>query len=192
MSNRKAIKIPSKNEKLAEFIGIMLGDGNIFMNKDVAQIRIAGDRKSEMEFMINFVKPLIVELFNIVPRIVFHKATNEVFVAIENRNLAEFFLSIGLSEGNKIKKQISIPSWNRNDKTLLKACLRGLIDTDGTVFRMSKRDFDNPRISFKTNNRRLLEDVRNSLIELGFHPSKIIINQIFISRLSDIKNLKKS
>jgi len=168
MSNRKAIKIPSKNEKLAEFIGIMLGDGNIFMNKDVAQIRIAGDRKSEMEFMINFVKPLIMELFNIVPRIVLHKATNEVFVAIENRNLAEFLLSIGLSEGNKIKKQISIPSWIRNDKTLLKACLRGLIDTDGSVFRMSKKDFDNPRISFKSNRTRVSPVKNNNKSNIYF------------------------
>lgn len=192
MSNRKSIRIPPKDRKLAEFVGIMLGDGNIFVNKDVAQIRIAGDPQSEMDFMLNFIKPLIADLFKIVPRVVFHKTKNEMFIAIENRNLVEFLLSIGLAQGNKIKNQVSIPSWIRKDKTLLKACLRGLIDTDGSVFRMSKKDFDNPRISFKSNNRRLLEDVRNSLIELGFHPSKIIINQVYISRLSDVKKFDET
>jgi len=187
MPNRKPIQIPTKNEKLAEFIGIMLGDGNIFINKDVAQVRIVGNPHTEMDFMINFIKPLIVDLFKIVPRILFHKTKNEVFIAIENRNLAEFLLSIGLAHGDKINNQVSVPSWIRKDKSLLKACLRGLVDTDGSVFRMSKEDFDNPRISFKSNNKKLLEDVRNSLIELGFHPSKIIINQIFISRLNDVK-----
>jgi len=187
MSNRKLIQIPNKNEKLAEFIGIMLGDGNIFVNKDVAQVRIAGDSRIEKEYMINFIRSLIIDLFKITPRTLYHKTKNEIFIAIENRSLVEFLLSIGLVNGNKINSQISIPSWIRKDKLLLKACLRGLIDTDGSVFRMSRKDFDNPRISFKNNNRKLLDDARNSLIELGFHPSKIIINQIFISRLNDVK-----
>lgn len=137
--------------------------------------------------MINFVKPLIEELFGITPRIVFHKTKNEIFIALENRNLVEFLISIGLRPGSKIKNHISIPQFIKKNENLLKACIRGLIDTDGSVFRMSKKDFDNPRISFKNNNRKLLKDVRSSLVQLGFNPSKIIINQIFISRLEDIK-----
>lgn len=45
MPNKILIKTQFKNKKLAEFIGVMLGDGNIFINKDVAQVRVTCNEK---------------------------------------------------------------------------------------------------------------------------------------------------
>lgn len=191
MGIRKPIKIPNKDEQLAELIGIILGDGNIFINKDVAQLRIVCNSLNEKDYLINFIKPLIENIFGITSRIVFHKTRNGIILSVENRNLIEFLISIGLMPGNKVKNQVTIPCWIRSDNKLLAACIRGLIDTDGSVFRMSKRDFDNPRIQFKNFNKALLEDVRNSLIELGFHPSKIIYKGIFLSRLNEVRRFSE-
>lgn len=52
--------------------------------------------------------------------------------------------------------KIGIPQWIKNDETYIKACLRGLIDTDGSIFRMSKRDKNLIRIGFTNHNSRLL------------------------------------
>lgn len=70
-----------------------------------------------------------------------------------------FLSSIGLISGDKIKNKVTIPTWIRADNNLLIPCIRGLFDTDGTVFRASKTS-NRWVIGFKNNNRILLEDVR--------------------------------
>ena len=89
--------------------------------------------------------------------------------------------------GNKIQNKSTIPKWILENEKFLKACLKGLIDTDGSVFRMSQKDFNLLRISFTNFNVELLNDVRLAFIKLGFNPTKIICNKgFFISRKDDI------
>lgn len=66
------------------------------------------------------------------------------------------------------------------NKRLLKSLCRGLIDTDGSIFRMSKKRPNLIRINFKNNNERLLQAVRKSFRILGFHSSKVITKMSFI------------
>jgi hypothetical protein len=57
---------------------------------------------------------------------------------------------------------------------------------------MSRRDSNLIRISFTNYNIGLLNDVRKTFLELGFHPSKIINEkQFFISRQEEIKKYLK-
>lgn len=188
MSERTKIKIPEKNENLAEFVGIMLGDGSIFVNRDVSQVRIHGDLLQEKSFMQSFISNLVTSLFGIRPLIRLIPEYGEINACVNSVNLVRFLTSIGLISGHKIQNQVSIPKWILKSQSLLTACVRGLIDTDGSVFRMSKKDSDNPRIEFKNFNNKLLEDTRKSFIELGFHPSQITTgNHFFISRLEEVR-----
>ena len=103
-------------------------------------------------------------------------------------SLVEFFVNMGLKSGDKIKNQTTIPSWIMKNKLFMKSCIRGLIDTDGSFYRMSKKDPKLMRIGFTNYNKKLLEDTRNLFIKLGFNPSKIIQNRQFtISRKEEIK-----
>lgn len=52
----------------------------------------------------------------------------------------------------------------------LKACIKGLIDTDGSVFPKS-RNKKLPQIEISSAIPNLREDIRNGLIKLGFKPS---------------------
>ena len=168
------IHIQKRNKKLAEFIGIMLGDGGIFVNRDVSQVTVTSNFETEERYLTEHVTALTKELFRVRVRWYKQKDSKAFRLKLNSVKLIKFLLESGLVAGNKVKNNVGIPGWIKLNLYLLRACLRGLFDTDGSVFRMSQRDSDLPRISFVNNSKRLLEDVRSGLIGLGFSPSKMI------------------
>ncbi len=186
---------PIINEKLAEFIGAVLGDGNITYYKKgkkigVYQIRIAGDLEKDKDYHLNHLKNICKEIFNLEAKEII--SSHERFLNCSSKELVEFFIGMGLKSGNKIKNQTTIPSWIWEKDSYIKACLKGLIDTDGSIFKMSNKDPNLLRISFTNYNETLLEDTRKGFIKVGFSPSKIILNkQFFISKKSDISKYLK-
>lgn len=131
-------------------------------------------------------------MFNIKSHSGKFKKQNAIYVEAHSRNLIEFLEYKGFKPGNKIKNNLTIPNWIWENNLYLKSCLRGLIDTDGSIFRMSKKDPNLIRISFVNHNATLLNDVRKAFLKLGFHPSKLINRrQFYISRQEEIKKYLK-
>jgi len=194
-SRGSTIKLNVSRDKkaLSEFIGIILGDGNVNFYKKgkkigVYQIRIAGDCNKDRLYHINYIKPLCESLFNLNAKIIENKNHNERFLFLSSKELVEFFIKMGIKSGNKITNQSTIPEWVFEKKSYIQACIRGLIDTDGSVFRMSKRDSNLIRINLKNYDFKLLNDARNAFIKLDFHPSKITCGNSFcISRQKEIE-----
>ncbi len=190
------ITIPKKDERLAEFIGAVLGDGNISCYKEgskirVYQVKIAGDYNADREYHC-YLKNISEKLFGLKVGEVVIPKNNERFLVLSSKKLVEFLIGEGLKAGDKIKNQITIPPWILKDRDCLRACIRGLIDTDGSIFRMSKRDSNLIRISFTNYNKTLLNDARNAFIALGFSPTRIIQNKrFFISKQSEIRKYLK-
>jgi len=188
----KTIYFPDKCKELAEFVGIILGDGNIYSyNKGnkigVYSVRIAGDYNKDKEYHLNFIQPLCLKLFKINARIRKHTINNERFICLDSKELVNYLETIGLKSGDKIKNNVGIPDWIFDNVEFLRTCVRGLIDTDGSVFRMSQRDSNLIRIGFTSHTPRLLNDTRAAFVKLGFSPSKIIDNRnFFISRQGEI------
>jgi intein/homing endonuclease len=146
----------------------------------------------DKRYHIIYLKRLIEEIFHLKAVEIKILQNNERFLDVYSINLVKFFRSIGINPGNKIKNQSTIPAWVWEDKVFMRACLRGLVDTDGSIFRMSKKDPNLLRISFTNYNNALIEDTRKAFIKLGFHPSKIILNkQFFLSRKEDINKYLK-
>lgn len=198
-SNGSLIKIiePKKDEKLAEFIGAILGDGNINYYKKgnkigVYQIKIAGDFKLDKDYHLNYLKPLGKKIFNLKIKEIHHAQNNERFLVIYSKQLIEFLMSLGLLPGDKIKNQTTIPSWIKENNNYLKTCIRGLFDTDGSIFKMSKRDSNLLRIGFTNYNLTLILDVKNALENMGF---KINFSKdkkhIYLSRKADVERYLK-
>lgn len=187
--NKVTISIPEKDERLAEFIGAILGDGNVsyYTKPGVYQVKIAGDYTADREYH-TYLKEIVGKIFNIRACEVLISRRNERFLVFSSKNLVEYLLKNELHAGDKIKSQVTIPSWIWKEDKNLRACLRGLIDTDGSIFRMSQRDSNLLRISFTNYNQRLLNDAHNAFRMLGFSPTKIIQNKrFFISKQADIK-----
>ena len=188
---------PKKDQRLSEIIGAILGDGNITFYKigkkvGVYHVKIAGDYKKDKEYHLNHLKNLMEEIFNLNVKEIVNPNHNERFLAVYSKKLVEFLVKIGLLAGDKIKNQVTIPGWVFNNQIYLRHCVRGLIDTDGSVFRMSQRDSNLIRISFTNHNHTLLKDTRNAFIKLGFNPSKIINDrQFFISKQEEIRKYVK-
>jgi intein/homing endonuclease len=190
----KSITSPKYSKKLAELIGIVLGDGNLHMlNKQSYMLRIAGHSVLDKDYLSNYVYRLCYDLFNISPKIYYSKRSQEMLVLVHSKAVVEFLIGAGLFTGNKITTKVDIPHWIIDNKSYIQACLRGLIDTDGSIFRMSNKDPHLLRLSFTNYNITLLTSTRNAFIALGYFPSKIITgHSFFISRKTDIvKYLKE-
>lgn len=187
----KEIKIPAKSNELAEFIGIMLGDGNVqsfVRSKKIAtyMVRVAGNRTDEYGYITVYVADLIRSLFGVQPKLEKVYA-NRLSLVVHSKSLVAYFTSQGLKPGNKIDNQVTIPEWIFQNKEFLKACVRGLIDTDGSIYMAGKW----PQICFKNHNLYLLRDFRKALISLGYYASKVTWNKVYISRKSDIQKFYK-
>ena len=168
--------IPKKDEFLAEFWGIMLGDGCLQKIKGykigVYGLDIAGHSEHDKEYLLNFVKPLCEKLFSIKCRIYWSKSSKCVHINADSRKLVEFFENNGFKSGNKILNLVGIPFWIKKNPKFLAVCLRGLFDTDGSFYRLTNQN--SHQIQFCNKNQRLLKEVRDSLLSLGIKTSKII------------------
>jgi len=179
------------DKKLAEFVGAVLGDGHVSYYKigkkiGVYGIRIAGDLEKDKDYHINYLTNLCKSIFNLNASEILGKHGR--FLDLRSKELVNFFISMGIKPGDKIINQSTIPNWIWGNKLFLRACIGGLIDTDGSIFRMSNKDPKLLRINFTNHNWTLLNDARKAFIALGFNPSKIINNrQFFISRQEEIK-----
>ena len=189
------IEIPKRSEKLAELIGIILGDGNINYYKKgkkigVYQVNIAGDKDLDRDYHLNYVALLFRELFGVKPVETLPKRNNGRHLIVSSKQLVNFFLANELKSGDKIKNQVTIPSWIKEDSFYLRACLRGLYDTDGSVYKLTNQN--SHQICFTNYNHRLLNDVRDSLLSLEIGVSKITKGRdILITKKSELRKFLK-
>jgi len=121
-----------QKETLAYVIGIAIGDGNLSNpNKRATRLRVACDRKYE-NTIINFVdaiqKVMPLNKVSIQPR-----KGNCVDISCYS-NKWENILGWKVGFGSKYAQNISVPSWIKRNKKYCKACLKGLFETDGSVY----------------------------------------------------------
>jgi len=194
--NTKEFLKPPNSKKLAELFGIILGDGHIENYKQGKKIRnysvtITGHEEDDKEYMTKYVPSLIYKLLK--ERVYFGnpKSNKAIFVRVYGKRIVNFLKEKELSSGNKKTNNQGIPRWIKKDKELLRYCIKGLIDTDGSVHKISK-DRKDLRICFTSYIPNLLREVKNSLEILGVSSSKIIKgNQIFVTKKSDVERYFK-
>lgn len=166
---RKSFNKPIFSEELAEFIGIMLGDGGISKN----QIKITFNAK-DIEYL-NFTGELISRLFDIPFGVCKRKNCLAFDVVISRVALVDFLTNeVGLKVGNKVQQQVDIPSWIKENKKFLLACVRGLVDTDGSVFKHSykvnNKIYHYKKLAFSNQSKPLITAVCQFFKDSGFSP----------------------
>ncbi|MGD0328465.1 MAG: LAGLIDADG family homing endonuclease [Minisyncoccia bacterium] len=181
----KNIRRPHRSEKLAEFIGIMMGDGGI----SKYQIIITLHHIDDLEYVI-FVVNLIKKLFRITPSI-YHSPKNSVNdIVVSRTELVRYLHELGLPIGNKVRQQFDIPVWIKRDKKFAMACLRGLIDTDGSIFTHRYRVKDTwyayKKLSFTSASKPLRRSVHALLGKFGLH-SRITGHDVRLDSIGDMK-----
>lgn len=166
-----------KDESLAEMIGIILGEGRLRwdqINRHY-QLDIILNYIDEKDYVF-YVKNYLSSLFKIRPKT--SRQINEdgtegkgVYLSIYNKNLVEDLISLGLIPGNKVENQVCVPKWIKNNKSLIIPCLKGLFDTDGSVFPVLKENAI--KLNFKNGSFPLVEDFKDMCESLKITTSKI-------------------
>lgn len=121
--------MPRHSARLAEFVGIVLGDGGLTSNQCEISLHMIDD----IDYA-EYVRNLANDLFDTQATTVSYPKHHVIKVIVSGVKFIEILEGLGLRVGNKIKHQVDIPEWiKKNDKYLV-ACMRGLYDTDGTSF----------------------------------------------------------
>ena len=168
MINHKFGKKLKCCEELAEIIGIIMGDGSIYLDKRNKYHTIICFNKKENQYF-NYVKNMIENFFQ---GYVFGKVEipNEFFLRNVSVYVGQQLIKFGLKSGNKITNKLTIPKWIEINKKYLISCVRGFFDTDGSVY----RKYGNyAQIEIKLGCEETLTSIRNALLKLGFHTTKI-------------------
>lgn len=141
-----------ENESLAELIGILLGDGHLHKKGEKSYLgsvlSISLNRIEESEY-VEYVRQLLISLFNEKPKLHARIDSKSIDLKIYNDQIIDFMILKGLLTGDKVKNQISVPNWIKKDelwiinnqknwelkyRSLVIGCLRGLVDTDGSIY----------------------------------------------------------
>jgi len=184
----KPISKPRYSQDLAEFIGIVLGDGGITQYQVTFTLH-SEDDKEYGKFVIHLTK----KLFNVPVSIYLNKKYSATNYVVSRKELVEFLTKkIGLKIGNKISQQIDIPLWIKNNKNYSIACLRGLIDTDGCVFthryKVNNKIYSYKKLSFTSLSKPLLLSAHKILKDIRLSPRLAGKKDV---RLDSIKDMKR-
>lgn len=149
-----------------EFIGIMMGDGGMSARQIFITLRHIDDKK-----YTKFAMQMIYRLFGLRPSLR-HIPKNSVnSIVVSRTNLVKYLHSLGLPIGDKIKQGLDIPNWIKNNQKLRLACIRGLVDTDGSIFthscKVNGKERRYKKLCFTTASKPLLRSVHEILQGLG-------------------------
>jgi DNA-binding transcriptional regulator WhiA len=174
-NKRGDIIIPSTySADLAEFVGIMLGDGSL--SKTQVSVTLGTKEYAYAEYVAS----LMAKLFGVKAKIIVSIEGYSV-VYIGSTELVKWFLKMGLVF-NKVKYQVDVPSWVSRDSEYMARCLRGLLDTDGSIYKLKF----GVQISFSNMSEPLLRSVRKMLFELNMKPSAVSAHRVYLTRRQDL------
>lgn len=160
------------SEELAEFVGILLGDGHIGNE----QWSITVSAKVDQEYS-QYIVQLIQGLFHFNPSYRVRSDCNVIVISGSGIGSIQYLISIGLKPGNKIKLQIDVPSWIKVNPIYSLACLRGLVDTDGGIFKhrytVNGKTYTYTKFAFVNRSIPLLQFAFKTLKNLQFNPKLI-------------------
>ena len=182
---RKAIKRPRKSDRLAEFIGIMLGDGSLSSR---FQVGVSFNSKTDRAYGA-YLQQLFRTLFGLSATIQRRADTYGWTVVASSRSLVEHLQRLGLVAGNKVAHQVDIPKWIWAKPSYQRACLRGLMDTDGSIYRYAHRvngsTYEHVALCFTNHSQPLLRSVQQLFINCRFR-SRVGRYHVFLNRQTEI------
>lgn len=161
------VKRPRPSRRLAEFVGIMMGDGGISDH----QLTVTLHAEDDLEYG-SFVSGLITDLFDAPVSVRPRRNCKATDYVVSRKSMVDYCVDhLGLKRGHKIRQGLTIPGWIISDVEYTKACVRGLFDTDGSVFthayRVKGKEYRYKKMAFTSRSQPLLRDVHEVLNNIG-------------------------
>jgi DNA-binding transcriptional regulator WhiA len=168
----------STQNKLAYLIGLAIGDGNLSNpNGRATRLRITCDVKYPN--IIESITQTLQELFPNNKVGVVNRNDHCVDVSCYSNKLEEL-LGWKARSGSKYQQKVSIPEWILNDQEFTTLCLKGLFETDGSVY----EDRGYKMVNFVTIIPQLSKNVFDMIVGLGFQPNL----QTFMPKVGELKH----
>lgn len=181
----KKISLPKKTVRLAEIVGVLMGDGSMATR----QIHIYLDLKADREYA-KYLQGLTEEVFGLKVNISKREDESTLVLRINSVKLVYFLRRIGLPIGNKIKQGLDIPSWIKMHRSWQIACLRGLFDTDGCTYidyhKYKDKIYKHICVAFTTYSPNLLQSMYNTLRYLRYSPTVSSKRNILLRKESEV------
>lgn len=169
-SHRKKVTLPKYSKNLAEFFGIMMGDGGI---NNEWQANVTVNSIVDLDYS-KYISVLSKKLFDIDPVIRKRKNKKALVISLTSIAVVDFLVLNGLPRGNKLKNGLSIPEWILSKPLYRKMCVRGLVDTDGCVFihthKIHGKIYKNIGLTFTSYSSELIFQVAEIFQEFGIMP----------------------
>jgi hypothetical protein len=171
-----------RNGDLAEYIGVVLGDGNIQAFPRTERIVIAGDAK-KMGFINHYAK-MTEFLFKKTPIIMKAGYSNAVRISLYQKFISK---RLGVPTGDKEQLAYVLPSWIEGNERYLVRFLRGLYEAEAYLsIHLPTCTYN---FGFVNTNPYLLKIVEVALRRLEFHP-EVRHNAIRIRKKAEVERLK--
>lgn len=160
------------NKYLAELIGIEIGDGFLDNAQKHYRIGIAGDPINDREYF-DYVKTIIKKQWMKDAKIV--ERQRAIYIRINSKSaFLELTQKYQLPIGEGKCEKVVIPEIIAKDWSLAKHAIRGIVDTDGSIFVADKpRSLNYPSIEITTCSLILATQLKKILSEHGFRVANI-------------------
>lgn len=164
------VRTPRKSIPLAELLGVFMGDGHL----GEYQMYLVTNSETDLEHA-QFVQGLLESIFGLKASARKRKDSKAVIVTLSSKMACVYMHKIGMPYGNKLIMSLQPPEWILSDARYKKAFLRGLIDTDGTVYEdrhfIKRKAYSSTCVAFTSASPVLLTFVEKTWRELGFSPT---------------------
>ncbi len=155
------------NTNLSELIGCIIGDGNIY-DRSISYVEIAGDANKDKHYFKNNLSEIVKSEIKCDPKVFFHSGA--LRLRINNKKFVQFLTNLGIPTGDGKSKSVLIPqSIADGSNEIKKHCIRGIFDTDGSVYYDKRSVYNKPyiRIELHMFNAGLLKQVKEILHSFG-------------------------
>jgi len=153
--------------EFAELYGVVMGDGNVWTNGGTYEIAVAGDLNEKEYFY--YLSELMEKTLGKQPRVFYRQGA--LRLVLRSRKAFEKLVFAGMLVG-KNKSTKGLPEEIVCDEELFFAAVRGLFDTDGTIFYSAKPGIlSYPSIEITNCNEKLVKQVCDGLAKRGFRPT---------------------
>ena len=161
------------DDKLAELIGILLGDGsiNVYQRRDRPgkqyRVKITLNSEKDREYA-GYVSGLFRDVFGEIPRKYFRKGEKTLDLIIRKRKVVQALVQHGM---------VQSPKWGRAripqkflEKRLARFVLRGYMDTDGCITVFDNNGTEYPRIEMKVCPSPMQKQLVHAITSFGIEP----------------------
>lgn len=162
-----------------------MGDGSLTPSQTSIYLNIKTDKP-----YARFLRKQLLALFGVNVAVRENCKESVVVVCISSSRLVGFLHRKGLPIGDKLRNGLDIPSWIYTRKSWLRACLRGMLDTDGCTYidhhLYKDKKYGHLGIAYTTYSPALKKNITKALKILGYAPTLTTKHRVLLRREKEI------